>query len=242
VTAIMRARNSDGGKAFVGKRIDDEEQEHWALKLSFGATKGIGYRGPWRFPQLSGRPLDQGFGSADRYAGQSRLNFSGNFGANLTLPNMTSLHFAVHETGCNVHIDDAGFVLQAPNGNVSLTPDFFQHLFDELLIKTYLRDAMPVGARGFFNRISLIYPNSGNHFSRMGPRIRQVPLLRRLGDVPGLGPVFGWVPLPGISVDLKKVQKLDLKVHATCGINGSCSVGFTFGGHFDWDQSLRPRK
>ncbi len=229
--ALKNARAPDGGQAFVGKQIDN--REHWALKLSFGATKGIGFRGPWRFPELSAPPLQTRFGLSDRSAEDSRLRFGAHFGASPMLPDLSSLHFAVHETECNVHIDQAGFVLQAQDGNVSLTPDFFQHLVDELLFKTNLRDVSPGWAKGLFNRISLIYPSSANHFSRMGPRLRQVPLLRNVKEIPGLGPVLSRVPLPGVSISLKSTKRYKLKVNASCAVNGSCSAAITFGGNFE---------
>ncbi len=222
--ALRKAKDRYGKPAFAEARINNEP--HWALKLSFGATHGTGFRETWRFPPLTSRPL---MSSGDPYAARSAAKFSGRFGDS-DLPDLTSLHCAVADDICNIHIDHTGFVLEGPNGNISLTPDFFQHLMNELVLKTNLKGMAPGWARGAFDRISLIYPNSANNYSRMGPRIGQVPLLREVGRLSGVGPILSRVPLPGVSVDLVQAKTYKLKITASCGVNGDCSAGLTFGG------------
>jgi hypothetical protein len=226
--ALHNAKDKYGKKAFAEAKIDNEP--HWALKLSFGATHGDGFRETWRFPPLSDRPLVDGGG--DRYARQAARRFSGNFGDAMDLPIMTSLHCAVAADVCNVHIDQTGFVIEGAADNISLTPDFLQHLVNELLFKTNLKALAPHWAQGFFDRVSLVYLNSANEYSRMGPRIGQVPYLREVGRVPVLGSVLTKVPLPGVNVDVVQGQNYKVTFNASCGVNGDCSVGATIGGRF----------
>jgi hypothetical protein len=224
--ALRAARDRYGQKAFAEARIDNEP--HWALKLSFGATHGTGFRETWRFPPLTGRPL-AGAG-ADPYAQQSAVKFGARFGDRVDLPNLTSLHCAVADDVCNIHIDQTGFVLEGAGGNISLTPDFLQHLMNELVLKTNLKGLAPKWAKGAFDRVSLIYPNSANNYSRMGPRVGQVPVLREVGRLAGVGPILSRVPLPGVSVDLVQAKQYKLTLTASCGVNGDCSTALTFGG------------
>jgi hypothetical protein len=53
---------------------------------------------------------------------------------------ITSLHVALTPAACNIHIDNVGFVLRGSRSMVGLDPDFVQHLVNELLLKTILRD------------------------------------------------------------------------------------------------------
>jgi hypothetical protein len=228
LAALRKAKDRYGQPAFAEARINNEP--HWALKLSFGATNGTGFRETWRFPPLTGRPLNS---AGPSYEGQSAANFGARLGDRTDLPDLTSLHCAVADDVCNIHIDHTGFVLEGPDGNVSLTPDFFQHLMNELVLKTNLKGIAPRWAKGAFDRVSLIYPNSANNYSRMGPRVGQVPLLREVGRLAGVGPILSRVPLPGISVDLVQAKTYKLTVSASCGVNGDCSAGLTFGGTHD---------
>src|SRR5262249_16956467 len=50
--ALTKAKDPATGKrAFAGP--SPEDTSHWALRLSFAATKGTGFREIWRFPKLS---------------------------------------------------------------------------------------------------------------------------------------------------------------------------------------------
>ena len=53
---------------------------------------------------------------------------------------ITSLHVALTPAACNIHIDNVGFVLRGSRSMVGLDPDFIQHLVNELLLKTILRE------------------------------------------------------------------------------------------------------
>jgi hypothetical protein len=221
--ALSKTRDpATGERAFAG--TSHEDQSHWGLKLSFAATNGTGMREIWRFPSLSAGPLTRNSMFDD--------NFSGNFGTSMSLPDITSLHCAITDDVCNIHIDRTGFVLESPMGGMALTPDFVNHILDELVLKTKLKGVAPAWAKSAIDRLSLIYFSSGNNYDRAGPRINQVPLLNNLSRIPTVGGVLGKVPLPGLSVDLIQGQNYTLKVMATCGVHGDCSATVNIGGTF----------
>ncbi len=210
-------------RAFAG--TSHEDQAHWGLRLSFAATNGTGFRQIWRFPKLSDRPLSR----RDMYDDV----FGANFGDAVTMPDISSLHCAVTDDVCNIHIDKTGFVLEGPQGNVVLTPDFLQHLLDELVLKTKLKGVAPAWAKSAIDRISLVYFTSGTNFERMGPRVNQVPVLKEVTRIPTIGPLLGRVPLPGLSVDVVQGKTYKLKVVASCGVHGGCSAVVDIGGIHD---------
>ena len=92
-------------------------------------------------------------------------NFSAHFGDSFNLPDLTSLHCAVSPTGCNVHIDEMGFVMADQNGNPILNPDFLRHLLVELVWKTNLQGKLPFWA---LDRVNFDIPSSMNNFARFG--------------------------------------------------------------------------
>ena len=111
-----------------------EDPEHWALKASFAKTPGTGWREVWReAPYSSAAAVPPAPGKPD-----SKLSMR--FGTAGNPIRFTALHCAVEENGrCNVHIDQSGFVLALPKG-VALTPDFYDHIMNELKWKTDFRD------------------------------------------------------------------------------------------------------
>ena len=232
LTDLRAARTNLGDKAFAEARLDNNK-EHWALKLSFGATEGTGFRESWRFPPLRDRPMTPSAGQSDRRAQRLAGDFGAHFGDSIELPDITSLHVGLAPHKCNIHIDKTGFVLEGVDQQVALTPDFLQHLIDELVFKTELKGIAPGWAKRAFDRVSLIYPNAGNNYSRMGPRIGRVPLLREVGRLPGIGSVLSRAPLPGVSVDLMSARKYKLTATASCGLTGACAAALTFGGTHD---------
>ena len=69
---------------------------------------------------------------------------------------ITSIHAAIMDDICNVHIDEIGFVMRGIGSEGGMTPDFGQHLVDELLWKTFLSPVL--GDLGEYVTINL--PNS----------------------------------------------------------------------------------
>jgi hypothetical protein len=102
------------------------------LDMSFAATDGYGYREIRDMPILPSLPsfrqvrpsaaLNSRFGFDD----EQEVNFE-----------ITSVHAALAEKVCNVHIDNFGFVMRGPSG-AFLTADFGQHAADELGLKDKL--------------------------------------------------------------------------------------------------------
>jgi hypothetical protein len=158
---LTDAKDGAGSPIFAHATLKDPD--HWALKASFLATDGVGFREIFR-PKLSTRSLGDG-GLVDGYGAQRMRRYAGAFSDNTAVPDLSSLHCAVSIGGCNVHIDDAGFVLTDESGNPVLDADFLQHLVNELLFKTYAKRVLP---DGFVDRVNLILPNSFVDFNRAG--------------------------------------------------------------------------
>ena len=160
---LVDARN-DSGLPFFGHAILDN-LDHWALRASFLATDGTGFREASGM-KLRDQPL---FGGQDRRDGQRWRNnaarFTGAFNDPQTLPDMSSLHCAVSNQGCNIHVDEVGFVLQDELGNLVLDADAIQHIVNELLWKTYGKYILP---EGLVNRVNLVLPTTSTQFNRVG--------------------------------------------------------------------------
>jgi hypothetical protein len=159
--ALRACKDASGGPAFAVGSKDDPS--HWALRISFKATKGIGFREIWR-PYLSDRPLsmDDVLPGRERF---SKNRFSANFGDRLDLPDLTSLHCAVSPYECNVHIDEMGFVMTDANGSVIVNPNAPRHTAVELLWKTNLKGKVP---QWVLDRFSFDIFSTPNDFSRVG--------------------------------------------------------------------------
>jgi hypothetical protein len=129
-----------------------------------GATIGKGFREIW-WPKLAERPL-----SLDDLPGRRRPKWnagsSARFGENPSDSlDMSSLHFAVAPDRCNIHIDQIGFVIGATAGEVTVDPDFAQHLVNELLWKSLATKVFP---DSLVDRVSIMLPSSANEYSRAG--------------------------------------------------------------------------
>lgn len=81
------------------------------------------------------------------------------------MPDLSSLHCAVTIGGCNIHIDDTGFIITDELGNPVLDADFLQHLVNEYLLKTVFKKYLPDAV---VNRVNLVLPNSAVEFNRIG--------------------------------------------------------------------------
>ena len=139
-----------GGK--INNFLDKAEQFaflEW-LSLSYdqtkvGLTKETEERA-WGFREIADSyntevgPLEAA--GRNTYSGEHRhsLRFGQAPAAYARKIDITSLHVALTPGACNIHIDDVGFVLRGPQGTVGLDPDFLQHLVNELLLKSKLRE------------------------------------------------------------------------------------------------------
>ena len=167
-SAFENAKEKWGKKALASM---DEDPKHWALKASFMVTPGKGWREKWvPIPDAYNRQITDP--TTDSIDMDKTLRMR--FGTGTSI-RFTALHCAIDTISakCNIHIDNAGFVLSLPDG-FSLTPDLYAHFMNELLSKTNFRDwlsgLMPneTAARivkEVFRRTSLIYPNAANNYA-----------------------------------------------------------------------------
>ena len=204
-----------------------EDPKHWALKASFGATVGEGFREQWR-PPPQPRPA---LLPTTSY-GSQRLSLGfGDTGTRLTF---TALHAAVAASVCNIHIDERGFVVNTPEGAV-VTPTFYGHLANELLLKTKFRDWLN-GAIGdnvvgsivveAINRLSLRFADAENGFAGMKGRVNSIT---GLNDIKGIGKVF--LPI-GLSMDLAHLRNSTIQANYYWH-DGQQTVTISWGGTFE---------
>lgn len=125
-----------------------------------------------------------------------------------------SLHCAISEEKCNIHIDEFGFVAIGLNGEEYFTPDLVRHIGDELIwrdkirknairfLKFSLPDEIAEPAAKLLDRTYLVMPNSQDRYgfdinNKFKPRI-------------------------GLGFKLWNNKVVDLRFEYTCG-NSDCS-------------------
>ncbi len=204
-----------------------EDPQHWALKASFGATVGEGFREAWR-PPPQPRPAllpTPAYGSK-----RISLGF-GETGKRLTF---TALHAAVAKSTCNVHIDERGFVVDTPEGAV-VTPTFWSHMANELLLKSLFRDWLN-GAIGdnvvgaivveVVNRLSLRFPDAENGFAGLSGKINNI---KGPTDVKNIGKTI--LPI-GASLDVARFKNSTVQANYYWH-DGQHTLTISWGGTFD---------
>jgi hypothetical protein len=204
-----------------------EDPGHWALKASFGATVGEGFREKWR-PPPQPRPA---LLPATSY-GSKRISLG--FGETGRKLKFTALHAAVAASVCNVHIDERGFVVDTPEGAV-VTPTFWGHLANELLLKSKFRDWLNgtigdnvVGSLVVeaVNRLSLRFPDAENRFAGLQGKMDRIT---GLNDVKGIGKAF--LPI-GLSADLAHLRNSTVQANYYW-YDGQHTLTISWGGTFD---------
>lgn len=191
-SALLAARTFDGLRAFTD--IKGLDAHHFPLFASMAATQGEGFREIRPLPMLPGR----GFETLDMSSAREAFNrqdgwnaaFSAGFGQSLSLT-LHSLHWALSEESCSVHVDKFGFTARLLDGTLALTPDAIQHIFLELLLQDKFKQMLPRKYHGYIDRITLSYPNSDNRYQWTGPSVGQ--LASGLADLPVLG-LIGHLP------------------------------------------------
>jgi hypothetical protein len=229
-SAFQRAGDRWGAPALASLK---EDPDHWALKASFGKTIGTGWREVWReAPYQSPATVPAEPGKGDSL-------FRMRFGTAGTPIRYTALHCAVHEIGgqCNVHIDESGFVLGLPGG-VSLTPDLYDHIVNELKFKTDFRDwlsgLMPnetaaLIVKEVVRRVSINFPNAMNGYADLERRVNAYRRPRGIYDgIQGAARLL--MPL-GMTVDVYDGEKFKVQVTGTAA-GGDRSITISLGG--DW--------
>lgn len=204
-----------------------EDPKHWALKASFGATVGEGFREQWR-PPPEPRPA---LLPTPRY-GSQRISLG--FGETGKRLSFTALHAAVAKSICNVHIDERGFVVDSPEGAL-VTPSFWGHLANELLLKTEFRDWLN-GAIGdnivgavvveVVNRLSLRFPDAENGFAGLSGKVNRI---KGPGDVKNIGKAI--LPI-GISADLAYLKNSTVQANYYW-YDGQHTLTISWGGTFE---------
>lgn len=175
------ARDSHGRKALASMK---EDPDHWALKASFGVTPGMGWREIWRPAPL---PPPTILPPSERPSMTMR---SARWGSAKTRVNFSALHCAVDRKTdrCNIHIDESGFVLELHGGGVALTASMWDHIANELVLKTIFRDWLtggkpvagkPVGKVAYvigetIRRFSIVFPNASNGFAGLEKRVNNL--------------------------------------------------------------------
>ncbi len=157
-----------GDPAFVSDKIKDpltgKVVVHEPLEASMARTEGAGLRQVYRI-RLSDRPLVE----SDPRAGLSMdKRFAGLFGSDVTQLQLYSIHWDVRGVKTNVHVDETLFTMEVGGVGVFLTPDFVQHIVNDLFIKTDLAGRGGILGK-IANRTSLRVPSSAVDFAlRLG--------------------------------------------------------------------------
>jgi hypothetical protein len=205
-----------------------EEPGHWALKASLGATIGEGFREKWRPPPLPRPALlpTTSYGTSQRIS----LGF-GETGKRLTF---TALHAAVAASKCSIHIDERGFVVDTPEG-AAVTPTFWGHLANELLLKTEFRNWLN-GTIGdnvvgklvveAVNRLSLRFSDAENGFAGLEGRVNRI---KGPTDLKGIGKTL--LPI-GLSADLAYFKNSTVQANYYWH-DGQHTLTISWGGTFD---------
>jgi len=157
--ALTDAVHPGGDKVFApGSK---SSMGHLPLSISYRATEGTGFRQIWR-PNPTDRPIATPDPKKDP---AMDAGFSSHFGDNRNLPDLTSVHCAVSDKICNIHIDEMGFVMTDAKGNVIVDPDVLRHLLIELLWKTNLQGKLPFWA---LDRVNFDIASSPLNFKPVG--------------------------------------------------------------------------
>lgn len=147
--AFRMANNTKGERAFDYFSLKRSKLEHFfksvfslnMLDISYLATRGYGFREIWNPLELDDRPLFPARERGGNFSHGWDKSFANRFGSAGSIErrrDITSIHAAIMDDICNVHIDEIGFVMRGIGGEGGMTPDFGQHLVDELLWKTFL--------------------------------------------------------------------------------------------------------
>lgn len=225
-SAFNNANDLHGKQAFASMK---SAPDNWALKCSFGATSGIGWREIWRpiayqvALEQTRRPSSKGNNMFWMRSGSTSIPF-----------NFTSLHCSLNTDICKIHIDKSGFVMDVPFG-ISLTPDFYQHTANELLFKSKFRDWL-VGkipystladiVKDVIDGTSFVFPNAANGFAGLERSLNSLSQPKTPLD--GLKTIGKIVQPIGLSFDLYNGDKTKVQADVSW-LNGEqlYTINFT---------------
>lgn len=198
LTAIRNAKTGTESAFGEGSTKGSDWKQHWAMTASLQATRGIGFREPWRY-YLNDRAKRLEDARPPKMLNEPEFDyeFAANFGTGNPV-NLSALHISVafgKWTACNIHIDDTGVAMSDLKNNLSITANAGSHSVNELLLKTIAGEHLPTW---FIDRVNL-------HF--LSPEMRY----RRLG----------------IGVDVLKGKSYKLTITASCGLTQCPDIDFT---------------
>ena len=209
--AVQEARTGSDKAFSEGSTKGTDWKQHWAMTASLQATRGIGFREPWRYylsdraaqvqdsrpPLLNAPAMDRGLAA--------------HFGEANTL-NLTALHISVafgkSRTECNIHIDETGIGMKDLQNNLTITPNVVSHLFNELILKTFVGEHLPTWV---VDRVNLHVLSPEMAYERVG-----------------------------ISVDVLKGDTYKLTISASCGLSSCKDIDFSRILDRDTLKSLNP--
>lgn len=194
VSQIRNARTSNE-KAFAeGSTRPIDWKQHWAMTTSLLATKGIGFREPWRYYLNDRASRIEDSRPKLLNAPQLDLDFAGNFGEANPL-DLSALHISVAYgkwTACNIHVDETGIALANMDSSITITPNVVSHLVNELVFKAIIGEHLPTWVIDRFN-IRVLSPELG--YKRVG-----------------------------ISYDVLKGESYKLTLSASCGLDSCQNI------------------
>jgi hypothetical protein len=197
----IHAAKTGTDKAFKeGSTKPSDWKEHWALATSLLATKGIGFREPWRF-YLNDRATQLANARPPRMLNAPEMDpaFGAYFGEANSL-NMSALHMSIAYgkwTSCNIHIDETGIAMSDVANNLTITPNVISHLFNELILKTIILDEKAHLPAWFIDRLNLHILSPEMDYRRIG-----------------------------LSFDVLKGKTYKLTISASCGLTSCQDIDF----------------
>lgn len=130
--ALSNAKNGNGKRAFAGQ-ISNEDSDNIPLRLSFIATKGLGFREIFYLPE---RIIPARDSNHQILLDQDNRMFDLKFGKMIDSPDVTSIHVDMEKGSLtSIHLDKQGFVFADRDGKIYLGSNVLQHVFDELILK-----------------------------------------------------------------------------------------------------------
>lgn len=158
ITARLSAR-------LIGINLDDHIDE--VLELSPVLGEGIYFR------PVSKKAFEDALINSKMFHHDDRTNFWGSTAASATVGegyreiSTPSLHCAVSEFLCSVHIDDYAFMIHGPDGTAIISPEVIMHIPDELLFRkpmNYLRLHNHTFAAAVLERLHPVLPSETNGY------------------------------------------------------------------------------
>lgn len=140
----FRSARNEEGQPFDYHPLNPPELAHFfsaqhfsfdPLDISYAATNGMGFREVRNLFRLDDRPLIESDPDRSRFD----KRFGARFGAEGTgerRMDLTSVHAALSDRRCNIHIDEDGFVLRNMSGSWGVSPDAGSHTLNELVLKS----------------------------------------------------------------------------------------------------------